>query len=227
MKIIFLNVWHGKNDNFVDYVSSQVNTTDIFCFQEAFEEMIQKCQPILSDFQLLTRNKEINKKEGYSLATYIRNDIKILNQSVIFPDTKGVGLGLFTEVTMVGHKINLCNFHGIPRPGEKLDTSERIQQSRDLLTFFDQQKGLKIIGGDFNLEPKTKSVKMFEERGYRNLIKEYCVPTTRNELAWNRFPFPRFHSDYVFVGQDVKVKNFTVPKVMVSDHLPMILEADL
>lgn len=86
-------------------------------------------------------------------------------------------------------------------------------------------KGIKIVGGDFNLFPETKSIKMWEEIGYRNLIKEYGIKTTRNEYAWRNYPNNKhYFSDYVFVDPSVKVTNFDVPEMTISDHLPMIVE---
>ena len=47
--------------------------------------------------------------------------------------------------------------------------------------------GPKIIGGDFNLNPDTESIKMFEEAGYKNLIKDFKIENTRNEISWREF----------------------------------------
>ena len=55
-----------------------------------------------------------------------------------------------------------------------------------------------------------------------NLIKKYNIKTTRHKL------YPGFENnkfaDFVFVSKGIKIKNFQVPNIAVSDHLPMILE---
>jgi endonuclease/exonuclease/phosphatase family metal-dependent hydrolase len=34
-------------------------------------------------------------------------------------------------------------------------------------------------------------------------------------------------ADYIFITPDIKVKNFEVPDLEISDHLPMILDFDI
>ena len=92
--------------------------------------------------------------------------------------------------------------------------------------------GLKIIGGDFNLNPDTKSVKIFEEVGYKNLIMDFGIKNTRNEISWKQFQnkpgfVKQYFADYVFVSKDVKVRKFEVPYNEISDHLPQILEFEV
>jgi endonuclease/exonuclease/phosphatase family metal-dependent hydrolase len=66
---------------------------------------------------------------------------------------------------------------------------------------------------------------MFEENGYRDLIKEYKISTTRNRLAWEMYPDNKqLFSDYVFLSPGITINNFSVPDNEISDHLPMILE---
>lgn len=72
--------------------------------------------------------------------------------------------------------------------------------------------------------PNTQSIEMFTQRGYRDLIQEFSIDTTRNHLAWNRHPTKMYYSDYVFLNEGVTLKSFIVPKNEISDHLPMLLE---
>ena len=128
--------------------------------------------------------------------------------------------------------LNLANVHGKTHPGDKYDTPIRIKQSARIINFFEQMQGLTIIGGDFNLLPNTKSVSMFEEKGYVDLIKRFKIKSTRNRIAWENFKHqPGFvkqhYADYCFVSKDVKVKKFTVPNIEVSGHLPLILEFEV
>lgn len=118
----------------------------------------------------------------------------------------------------------LCNFHGASRPGNKLDTPRRIQQSKTLLGVLDRLDGPKILCGDFNLMPNTESIKMFERSGMRNLIKTYKIKNTRNSISWARYNNRQSYADYAFVSKEIKVKDFKVPYTLASDHLPMILD---
>lgn len=117
---------------------------------------------------------------------------------------------------------NVYNLHGLWIPdifGGKGDSEKRIRQSRTIEHFVQQHKGEKIVAGDFNLNPDTESLKILENN-FRNLIKEYSIPTTRSALYTRKFKF----ADYILVSPEVKVIDFQVPDVVISDHLPMILE---
>ena len=143
---------------------------------------------------------------------------------VLLDGVEGVGLAFWASLDFKGRKILLVNVHGESRPGNKLDTEARIFQSQEIIDFLEEKEGLKIVGGDFNLFPETQSVKLFAQNGYRNLINDFKIDTTRNELAWKLYPDKQLWADYTFVSAEVGVKSFTVPKNTVSDHLPMILE---
>ncbi len=120
----------------------------------------------------------------------------------------------------------VINVHGQPFPGDKLDTPERLAQSRKIKDFVKDFKGQKIICGDFNLMPETESVKILEEN-MKNLIKDFRITDTRGAISARKYlgeqPVQKF-ANYAFVSKDIKVISFKVPKVEISDHLPLILE---
>ncbi len=119
-----------------------------------------------------------------------------------------------------GTQYTVGNLHGVWVRGPKIDTPARIKQSEMIKAFLDQQKGEKILVGDFNLDINTKSIKILESN-FRNLIKEYNISSTRSKhygKTDDKF------ADYIFISSEVTVKNFTVPDIEVSDHLPLILE---
>ncbi len=122
------------------------------------------------------------------------------------------------------HIFLVFNFHGTPFPAPKVDTKQRINQSKYVKKILNYFKGTKILVGDFNLFPDTESIKLLEENMI-NLIKEYKIDRTRSMLSpfWGKEDFQKY-ADYTFVSKDVKVKSFKVPDVNISDHLPMILE---
>lgn len=119
-----------------------------------------------------------------------------------------------------------ANVHGVAYPGSKRDTPERIKQSQKIVEFLNGERGEKILGGDFNLLPDTESIRMIERAGMRNLVKEYGITTTRTMLSYGQYPESdrQYFADYAFVSTGVQVKDFTVPQIEVSDHLPLILE---
>lgn len=131
-----------------------------------------------------------------------------------------------TELMTDEGSLITTNIHGVSRPGDKLDSPGRIKLSEEIIDYLKDKKDIpQIICGDFNLLPFTKSAVIFEDAGYQNLIKEHRISTTRNELAWDRFlGNKQLFADYTFVSDKVEVKDFKVPNISISDHLPMILD---
>ncbi len=140
----------------------------------------------------------------------------------------------YTQLTIGETFLTICNVHGVFWPVNKLDSPERLVQSQKIIDFLQDQPGEKIICGDFNLFPNTKSIQMLEEYGLRNLIKDYHIQTTRGSLIKRLHPeyvdtpegFQEF-ADYMFASSGIEVKKFEVPDVPVSDHLPMVGEFDV
>lgn len=138
------------------------------------------------------------------------------------------------QLTIGGKLLTICNVHGTAWPINKLDSEERLKQSQKIIDFANSQSGEKIITGDFNLFPNTKSIEMFEERGFHNLVKDFHITSTRGTLVKQLHPeyghtdqgFQEF-ADYTFVSSGIKVKNYTVPDLPISDHLPLMLEFEI
>lgn len=169
------------------------------------------------------------------LGMFVKRDISVPREGDFFTyrrrfspihlDTKDQPVNLqYAHLTKDGKVVHVYNFHGAWSPGDKLDTPERIEQSEKLIEFMSRQKGARVLCGDFNLMPNTKSVALLEGK-LRNLIKEFHIRTTRSNLNHYRgTPFEQAFADYVFVSPEVQVIDFTVPQIDISDHLPMILE---
>lgn len=226
MKIVFLNAWNGKiKISLRKFISDHIWTTDVFCFMEADKQFQQNCDDLLIDFEHVECQKNVIGENGCFQSTYINKKMVLMESLSVLNDDHEVGMGLYTKIKL---KIpcSILNVHGVALPGNKLDYSKRIRQSREIIEFMKMIDGPKIIGGDFNLEPNTESVKMFEKNGYRNLIKEYNITTTRNHLSWDLYPDKQLFADYVFVSPDIKIKSFEVPDIEISDHLPLILEIE-
>lgn len=228
MKIVFLNVWGDRmQDTLVGYLEEQARDTDIFCFQEATEEMKRRTANVLSNYVEISHYKYISEVEDFAQATFVRKDITVLSSDILMPDSMDTGLAIYTKVQVSGGSLYVCNVHGMSRPNEKRDDSGRIKQSQELIDFFKDKAEPVIIGGDFNLFPDTQSIRMFTDNGYRDLIQEFNIATTRNHLVWDRYPVKMAYSDYVFLNDKVTLKSFTVTDNEVSDHLPLLLEIEV
>lgn len=231
MRIIFFNIWHGKVwDELKSFVENHVSDTDIFCFTEVHPDLHAKWTEILADYQpfyeeIARGNYENFDVDGQSI--FVKNGIKVLDsgKKYLYKVSKDdTGALQHVDVEFEDKNLFIGSIHGKARPGTKQDTPIRIKQSKAIIDFFKDKPGLTIFGGDFNLYPETKSIKMIEDAGYRNLIKEFNIDSTRNRLSWEQFNNIQHWADYAFVSKDVKVSGFEVPKVEISDHLPLILD---
>jgi endonuclease/exonuclease/phosphatase family metal-dependent hydrolase len=68
--------------------------------------------------------------------------------------------------------------------------------------------------------------------GYRNLIKDFGIKSTRGRICWEQYKHKpgftkQFFADYIFVSKRVGVKGFQVPHIEISDHLPLILDFEI
>jgi endonuclease/exonuclease/phosphatase family metal-dependent hydrolase len=237
MKVVFLNSWGGKaGQPFTLFIKKQAPDTDIFLFQEVSPQLLLKISAILPGYRVIyEKGWNLRKKiTWYGQAAFLRKDLKArsFGRIPIFKSGKTSGFMQYLLIQKGTKSFYACNVHGKSKPGHKFDTGARIAQSKSIVNFLKNKKGPKIIGGDFNLMPDTRSVKMFEDNGYKNLIKEFGIKSTRNRISWEQFRneegFIKQHfADYVFVSPSVKVKSFSVPSVEVSDHLPLILEFEI
>jgi hypothetical protein len=235
MKILFLNCWYGQTEEiFFDFIKEHSFNTDIFCFQEIPPELNQKLKKLLSSHQAIYNSDETTHfgfKNGDAI--FVLSNLPVLasgKKEFFDRDPNEIGYLQYSRIKIGNTKLLLGNVHGLAHPGTKLDNPKRLIQSRGIIDFFKKENGLKIIGGDFNLLPETKSIGMIEKAGYRNLIKEYKIKSTRNNLSWKNLKEDQekqYFADYVFVSKDIKVTSFSVPHNEVSDHLPLILNFEV
>lgn len=228
LKIIFLNTWNGETrEQICEFIRQHAKDTDIFCFQEAYDDYMRpRCRELLPEFLEVTHDK-VTEHNDYAQAMYIKNTIPVLSADALLEDFADCGSALWAKIRMGGRHMYVCNVHGISRPGDKLDTPGRLRQSREMLKFFADKDASVIFGGDFNLLPETESVKMFTDHRYTNLIDRYHIATTRNRHAWEQHPDNKqYYADYVFSSPELAIQQFHVPQNEISDHLPLIVEVE-
>jgi endonuclease/exonuclease/phosphatase family metal-dependent hydrolase len=126
----------------------------------------------------------------------------------------------YAHITYKESEYIVCNFHGFWNGKGKTDCDERIEQSERIAAFLEPYSEKTVIIGDFNLLPDTESIAILERAGYRNLVSEYGVTSTRTSLYSKSEKF----ADYAFVGSGITVKDFKILPDEVSDHAPLLLE---
>jgi hypothetical protein len=243
MRVIFLNSWYGKvGDKYFEFIENQASKTEIFCLQEITPDLFPKLEKLLPDHKGLFLTENIVEVLGfvYGKAVFVNKKFNLKGFGILsaYKTTpKDCGFSQPFDVRGNGPTLHINSIHGKTFPADKLDSPTRLKQSKVLIDYFKNKVGPKIIGGDFNLNPDTKSIKMFEEEGYTDLIKKFKIATTRNHLAWEQAEFQlvkqgfkyfgkQYFADYAFVSPEIKVKSFEVPYLEISDHLPLILDFD-
>ena len=175
---------------------------------------------------------------NFGLATFIRKNIKVQaddffvygkKNSMIDGDRETLPRNVQHLILKIsGKDLSIFNYHGIWRKAtgnttNKSDTPERLAASEIIRNRINCVDGEKILCGDFNLLPDTKSLAIMAD-GMVDLIKKFCVQTTRSKLYVK--DVLKF-ADYTIVSNGIKVKRFEVSDITVSDHLPMILQFEL
>ncbi len=129
----------------------------------------------------------------------------------------------FVTVATPEGPVSVMNFHGLWNGKGKGDSDDRLAQSRRILEFLASRREPFVLCGDFNLTPLTRSLRMLESAGLRNLVAEFGVTSTRTSL----YTGPERFADYVFVSPGVDVSAFRALPDEVSDHAPLTLEFGL
>ena len=212
----------------LDFVESNKENTDIFTFLEASQGINTKFKSILNNFVHTESHEKISEDVWFDISVFVKNKIKNIVFSPNLIKDRSAGNLILVE----GAKFNVLVVHGVHIPTNKLDTLERISFSKKIIRIASKSEKPIIIGGDFNLMPETKSIEAFSKNGFINLIKQFRIKSTRNNLAWNFFKdrpgfVKQYFADYCFVSKDIQVKSFEVPDIEVSDHLPLILEFEV
>lgn len=262
MKVVSLNTFSGYFfPALSDFIVQHAPTTDVFMFQEVYNaplnipdieghhtKLFSEIQELLPEFFGIffeAKKERVWEENGVPIdvpfgnATFVRRSIAIvgsdfLHLSSVNETHFSKGSALITRLQANESFFTVCNVHGCAAPVDKRDCPERIEASQEIIDFLETIDGHKIIGGDFNLFPDTRSIEIFEESGFKNLIIDYGISTTRGTLLKQMHPeygtppnkFQEF-ADYTFVSPGVRVRSFEVPDLPISDHLPMILEFDI
>jgi hypothetical protein len=215
-------------------------------FEGTFDPVVSWDQPLgdaaLAEGQLITDPALAEGRPGrsvripFGLATFARRTLPVVGRRaakvIEHQDTLDAVPGLhdivrwlqLTELRVPGGSLLVANYHGIARPGTKLDTEERLGQSRAIRRILDGHAGPVVLIGDFNLLPDTESVRLLGD-GLRNLVIERAIPSTRSRLnPYYGTPQEQPHADYAFVSPSLQVADFQVPDIQVSDHLPLLLD---
>jgi len=240
MKLITLNLWGGHLRNSLFKFIRENKEVDIFCLQEVYHNAHRKIMyenrdlslHIFSDLQKLLPNHYAIFKPAvenvYGLGMLIKNTIDIIGEGDINIHQKqhypGIGLNHNRNLQWLECEFNnriysILNVHGLWNGQGKKDTPERIAQSQRIRHFMDTLKTAKILCGDFNLRPETKSMAILEE-GMNNLITLNSITSTRTHY----YTKPEKFADYILTSPEISINKFSIMPDEVSDHCPLFLD---
>jgi hypothetical protein len=192
-------------------------------------DLYSKLKSVLTDFDSILGNPLTTTEDGERLAIFYRRGMQIndngfvLTSKPVKVDFEGESFTLSSAIQYIMVDKDLCigNIHGLWQQVGKRDTPERLYQSEKIVEFLSRTSERRVLVGDFNLSPETKSIEMIEDSGMLNLIKRNNVQSTRSSL-YPRLSKGKF-ADYAFVSNDINVNEFRVLQDEVSDHLPLYL----
>lgn len=250
MKIISLNAWCGRAGSVIYDFFENNKDVDIFCLQEVDldgskfgEDVVGVDTPDGDPYLFTSIQKILPQHHGYfspCLGRWWGNTIFIKEslyktvvaygdlivtdeqQKYVLYDTWLRRTIQWIDFNMNEKKYTIINFHGLWEKGRgKNDSPDRIEQSQNIRNFLATKKDREILFiGDFNLNPETESMKILENFGLKNLIKEFGITNTRTSLYEKENKF----ADYALVSPSVKVHEFKVLPDVVSDHAALYLE---
>lgn len=169
--------------------------------------------------------------ENYGLMILVKKDLIVLEEGELFVykykgyihegDIGNHGRNIqYIKIEADNKILTVINFHGLWNGSGKGDSEDRLNQSKKIVEFTEKIKGEVILCGDFNLLPETESIKILENTGLKNLIKEFGITSTRT----SHYTKPEKYADYIFTSPTLKVKDFKVLPEEVSDHFALYLE---
>jgi len=240
MKLITLNLWGGHLRNQLFKFINNNKDVDIFCLQEVYHnahrtivyENRDLSLHIFSDLQkLLPHHYAIFKpavENVYGIAMLIKNSIDIIGEGDINIHQKqhypGVGHNHSRNLQWIecqfDNKIySILNVHGLWTGQGKGDSPERLAQSTRIRQFMDTLTTPKILCGDFNLRPDTKSMLLLDH-DMNNLVKTHSIQSTRTHYYTKNEKY----ADYILTSPNIQVNKFEVMSDEVSDHCPLMLD---
>ena len=243
MKLIQLNVWAGRLQNQVANLFKS-ELPDIICLQEAISfnkedaaafytiENIQR--DLKMKYSVVAPTFSFKLMEGVArFGNCIITSQPVDKSEVVFTnlehkddfdfnhDSGNARNFVHSIIRISGKPTNIITHHGYWVPEHKNGNEQTLLQMKRLSSYMDSLSGPIILTGDFNLAPNSESLNELNNK-LRNLSVGYNLATTRNKLTHKTEV-----CDYIFVNNQIKVREFSASDELVSDHKALILEFDV
>ncbi|MBW4706791.1 endonuclease/exonuclease/phosphatase family protein [Roseobacter sp. YSTF-M11] len=171
----------------------------------------------------------------WGLATFVHKSVPIIGQvqGFVHKSYSPVGYGdhprprsahgIRIYDDRLDRSISVTHMHGLRDLNGKMDTPARADQARRLLDLSQQVSepdDLRIVCGDFNVEPDSETLGILAGAGLSELVTGLGFTTTRNA----QYKKPGKFADYMLISDANAMQGFDViydPEV--SDHCPLVL----
>lgn len=243
MKLLQLNAWGGRLEPQVgDLLKAE--KPDILCLQEAisFEGagtgLFITIETIQQNYGLpyLAFGPAFSFKYMKGTARFgnaILSRYPITKTEVVFThlehkndfmwgeDSANMRNFVHAQLDVNGAPCHILTHHGFHVPAHKNGNDETLKQTKMIADYANSLDGPVIVTGDFNLVPRSPSIEQLNAV-LRNLPLEHKLATTRTNLTYKTEV-----CDYIFVNDQVKIKNFQALEKIVSDHQALTMEFGL
>lgn len=178
---------------------------------------------------------EVSIPSQWGLATFVHRSLPVVAQAqgFVHKDFSPHGYGDHPR-SRSAHAIRVWDYerdrpvaiahmHGLRDLRGKMDTPERADQARRLLDLSDRVSetgDLRVICGDFNVEPESETLAIMKTAGFAELVTAFGFKSTRS----SRYEKPGRFADYMLVNRIEDIAAFAVvSEPVVSDHCPLVL----
>jgi len=122
-----------------------------------------------------------------------------------------------------GRDMHAISWHGAWGPLPE-DSPETLKQAQTVANYIRGLNAPFILTGDLNVGPTTKTVAKINTVA-NNLMDPSRIKQTTHPTVHKIAP-EGFLVDYIFTSSHFKARSIKVPKIVVSDHLPVIAELE-
>ncbi|SUZ32165.1 hypothetical protein ROE7235_01919 [Roseibaca ekhonensis] len=171
----------------------------------------------------------------WGLATFVHKSVPIIGQvqDFVHKTFSPVGYGEHPRSRSAhgvrvydynsNRSISVTHMHGLRDLDGKMDTPERADQAQRLLDLSGRvstPEDVRVICGDFNVEPESETLQILANAGFCELVTGHGFTSTRN----SQYKKPGRFADYMMISDaDVVQKFDLVYDPEVSDHCPLVL----
>lgn len=124
-------------------------------------------------------------------------------------------------ITLRSRTFHALSFHGAWTK-DPVDTPRKLQQARNLAQYLKRLREPFVLGGDLNLPPSSRMIKMLDRAAYNAVRHSAIARTTHPTIHVTAKTKPQgLIVDFIYISPHFKVLKIDAPLVAVSDHLPV------